>query len=245
MTSYSGSFQSEEAARTYETLVYAEDSYDSFIWSLQRPRLLAVARALRDRLGRPPSHLDFACGTGRVLAAVEEISERSTGLDVSREMLAVARQRCPRAELVVGDLRENPCLVAPRFDLITAFRFFLNAEPALRGEVMVALGARLRDDDSRLIFNIHGNRWSLRHLGILRRRLRGERHSEMALREVRALVEGAGLDIESWTGFGVLPRSAYGWVLAPLARRWDRQLAGRGWLRAVSSDLMFVCKPRK
>ena len=50
-------------------------------------------------------------------------------IDVSPDMLALAGARCPRARLIRGDVTTTPGLAPGPFDLITAFRFFLNAEP--------------------------------------------------------------------------------------------------------------------
>ena len=51
-------------------------------------------------------------------------------------MLALARERCPHAKVILGDVTTTPGLAPGPFDLITAFRFFLNAEPTLRNEVL-------------------------------------------------------------------------------------------------------------
>ena len=47
-----------------------------------------------------------------------------------------------------------------KFDLITSFRFFLNAEYPLKVSVLLALKEYLLPDGV-LIFNIHMNSWSL------------------------------------------------------------------------------------
>lgn len=65
----------------YDAVVYDSASYDAFIWHLQKPILVRVFRSLasvRERL----KYLDFACGTGRVIAAVEGIAAESVGLDI-------------------------------------------------------------------------------------------------------------------------------------------------------------------
>ena len=235
-------FQTEEAAARYDEVVYRHDSYDSFIWSLQRARLISIVDELRDARPKGLVHLDFACGTGRLLSAVEGLTSRSTGVDVSEPMLALARAKVRRAELVQGDLLVDDDLLGDRYDLITAFRFLLNAAPAERATAMAKLARRLREPDGRLIFNVQGNRLSLRHLGILRRRRQGESHAEMSLAEVRQLVEANGLEIESWYGFGVLPRSTQRWVFAPFSRWLNRFLAGKKWVRGISCDLLFVCR---
>lgn len=67
--------------------------------------LLAV---LRDRLGRTPaSWLDVACGTGLHLATLADAVTEVVGVDLSPEMLDVARARLGgRVELRVADQRD-------------------------------------------------------------------------------------------------------------------------------------------
>ena len=48
---------------------------------------------------KPSQLLDFACGTGRVLACVEPLARTVDGIDISENMVAVARKRCQRARL--------------------------------------------------------------------------------------------------------------------------------------------------
>ena len=68
---------------------------------------------------------DFGCGTGRILAYLEERVARAVGVDPAETMVQVARQRVRRAELVVADITRNDVLSGDMFDVITAFRIFL------------------------------------------------------------------------------------------------------------------------
>src|SRR5215469_11890743 len=81
---------------------------------------------------------DFACGTGRILEFISASAKipSAVGIDISPEMLGLARARCPWATLIQGDVTADPALAPGPFDLITAFRFFLNAEPTLRSQVL-------------------------------------------------------------------------------------------------------------
>ncbi len=247
MTTHSASFYSEafatpEAASNYEQEQYCETSYDAFIWSLQRHRVLQVIAGLS--AGRELVHLDFATGTGRILLAVEQLPLRSVGLDISPQMLRLAAAKVSKAKLIVGDILAEPDLVAEGFDVITVFRFFLNAEPELRESIMKALAVRLRDGCGRLIFNIHGNKHSLRHFALKYRGGSREWKNEMSVAEVRRLVEDAGLEIEAWWGDGLCPKFLHRCWLAPLARTIDRWAANSNLFRAFSVDLLFVARPR-
>lgn len=241
---YSAGYQNDWVAEYYDEVVYAPSSYDSFVWSLQQPLLARLVRALcQGRAGF--EHLDFACGTGRVLAGLADLPVQSTGLDLSQTMLSHACAHAPRATLVHGDLLANPTIAGSGYDLITAFRFFLNTEPEMRRRIMAVLASRLRDRSSRLIFNVHGNTWSLYQLESLRRASRGQGYKPtMAYRDVRTLVEDAGLEIEAWYGVALLPRRLHRTKLAPLMQRIERNVARSQRLRGISQDLLFVCRQR-
>src|SRR5215813_15440553 len=56
------------AAEEWDQIVFGPDTYYTFIWELQRQAVQEVARRLaKERTA--VRHLDFACGTGRVLHA--------------------------------------------------------------------------------------------------------------------------------------------------------------------------------
>lgn len=241
---YSRAFQSDAAAQKYENIVYDENGYDAFIWNIQRGRVLKVIENFKKSNNREFEHLDFACGTGRILAEVETVIERTTGLDISPNMISVAQKKVKHAQLVVGDILHHSTLEGKQYDLITAFRFFLNAEPDLRKKIMESLGLHLRDSQSRLIFNIQGNKNSLRHFSIAKRIKKGERQSEMSVAEIRELVDRAGLKIIEWYGIGVCPPVLHRSFLAPVMRFVDRLCEPLPIMKRISYDLLFVCGPK-
>lgn len=242
MSKYSETFQSTETARNYEEVVYNEKTHDFAVWEMQK-NVVCDAVAAHPGFGSGLKHLDFACGTGRVLAVVEELTGTSVGLDISREMLELAGKKVKKAQLLAGDILKQQAIVDTDYDVITTFRFFLNTEPQMRDAVIASLGGRLRDKNSRLIFNVQGNSESLRHLALKFRPVGVQTHNEMSLRDVQQLVGRAGLEIEHWYGFGLLPPVAYRGIFRELARRIDRGAAQLGLMRRFSYDLLFVCKP--
>ncbi len=183
--------------------------YRSLVWELEQTRLLEI-------LGRHPAGqsaglrlLDFACGTGRVLQLLESRVASSTGIDVSQSMLDVARSHLSRTELLLADITREPVLLDRRFDLITAFRFFPNSEPALRNEVMGELVNRLSESGI-LILNNHlrceGTKMRLR---LALRRFFGRGKDKvfhcMSDKEVVALVERFDLAILEEHHLAILP----------------------------------------
>src|SRR5262249_20822281 len=111
---------------------------------------------------RVPRYLDFACGTGRITQFLETFAEESYAVDVSEKMQEQARRKCSRTTFFLGDVtREN--LAITRANLVTAFRFFANAQDDLRRGVLEAL-FKLLLPHGYLIINHHRNRWTLGNL---------------------------------------------------------------------------------
>ncbi len=77
------------------------------LWKLEQQLLKRLVKELFPM--KRPTHLDFACGTGRILAHLESVTESQVGIDVSPSMLEVAKNNNPSATIIESDLtRENP-----------------------------------------------------------------------------------------------------------------------------------------
>jgi ArsR family transcriptional regulator len=106
-----------------------------------------VERALLDLLpARIQDLLDIGTGTGRILELVADRVERAVGIDLSREMLAIARanlERAPRRNIQVrhGDMYQLPWPGAS-FDVVTIHRVLHFADDP--GEALAEAGRVLR-----------------------------------------------------------------------------------------------------
>jgi len=158
-------------------------------------------------------HLDVASGSGRVLAWLQPRTARSTAIDISDDMLAHARATVPGATFVVGDA--SAMRFAQPFDLVTAFRFFLNAGPELRADVLDRIGECLAPGGL-LVANIHAQPWST--LGLWRRAKR-----RLGRPADSVLTAAAFQRMLGDHGFEVVAERTYGYL--PLTRR-----IGPGWL---------------
>jgi predicted TPR repeat methyltransferase len=214
-------------AQDYDARLFAPGSFDAAMWEHEQ---LLLDRIVQQHVPPRGSYLDFACGTGRVLSYVEPHFREAVGLDISDTMLAVARERVPDATLVQADATRNPAaLQHRRFDFVTAFRFFLNAQPSLREAAMAFLASTLRDQGSRLLFNVHGNRHSTRALLAAKAMITREQFASMSVRESTELAARHGLEVVEWYGIGsydksllrLMPMRAWRWAeaVAPLPKR--------------------------
>jgi predicted TPR repeat methyltransferase len=185
-------------------------------------------------------HFDFACGTGRILSHLANRTTRSVGVDLSPSMLEIARKDNSSAEIIEADLTQNDILKDQRFNLITAFRFFPNAEEELRMEAMQVLVRHL-EDDGYIVFNNHMNTGSIRqrlNMLIRRRQLKG-----MNLAEVKSLLAKNGLEIVKIYHLCVFPASESHMLLpAFLLRPIDALLSKCIIFQNYGENLIFVCR---
>jgi ubiquinone/menaquinone biosynthesis C-methylase UbiE len=96
-----------DARRTFDRWAgsYERDPFSRWIARLQRDALAALELGERDHF------LDVGCGTGAAVRSAAEVVERAVGVDLSRRMLAEARDRAagqPRVEFVEGDSEQLP-----------------------------------------------------------------------------------------------------------------------------------------
>lgn len=223
---------------------YQTQTWQRFLWLREREIILKILE--KYFADRDVQLLDFACGTGRITALLENRVKTSTGVDVSGSMLAIAREKLKRTEIIEADITVENVLKPRKFNLITAFRFFLNAEPELRCGTLRAL-VELLDEDGYFVFNNHqnlGSPWTKLLYAHHRRKNPEGIFNVMSIREMEELVEGAGLEIIELypVGFFHLPRVPVSYLL----NRAIDTVAGRfKSLNRFSENPIAVCRHRK
>lgn|GEM_PF-953457 len=198
---YTDSHTAPDKGAQYEEY-YRTDRWNAWLWEREQA---VLGRVVTTRCGpRCADALDFACGTGRVSSFIAPMVRTLVGVDVSEPMLAEARHKLSEVEFVLGDIVADPDILGERrFDLVTAFRFFVNAEPALREAAMQRLASLMRSDGL-LVFNVHHHNGSP-YVKLVKwhERRRGRVYNSMSLGEIRALVEKAGLRVAEIHGVGL------------------------------------------
>jgi SAM-dependent methyltransferase len=94
--------------------VLAAADYDPFAWfydeywcsGVTGDFVRSLDRLLLPRLAEGARLLDLCCGTGRVAAELDARGFRVSGLDLSEEMLRLARRNAPRVEFFSADARD-------------------------------------------------------------------------------------------------------------------------------------------
>jgi predicted TPR repeat methyltransferase len=188
------------------------------------------------------SYFDFACGTGRIISSIADKFDNAEGVDVSESMLAIAKRKKIKANLLLGDITKDPDIVGNEFNLITAFRFFLKAQEALRYEVIHILAKKLASDGI-LIFNIHNSRPSLLSLqNSIINLFRKNKIPSMSRKDVFALLKCVNLEIIEIKALGIIPKATH-YILRPKFWCWlDKTLAKNKFLQRFGSDVIYICR---
>jgi len=179
---------------------YEEDPRRRFLWHREQ---LALTDLLDEFFkNREINLLDFACGTGRIAGFLENRVAQAVGVDVSELMLDEAKRKLTRTELICADITKEDVFKGRKFNLITAFRFFLNAERALRKAALESL-VPLLDENGYFVFNNHRNSTSpLVRFKYGRWR---KKRNFMSMAEMSDMAGQAGLEIVKIYPIGFLP----------------------------------------
>ncbi len=140
---------------------YGPGTYPHCIWQLEQEILANILQNLNTK-HKTLRILDFATGTGRIVDFLTRSIPTATinGVDVSAEMLKVAKEVFKNNKNITfskGDITQDKNLITDlrkkKINVVTTFRFFLNAQEELRHQALEAF--KQISDDFTLIFNIH------------------------------------------------------------------------------------------
>ncbi len=238
---YRKSHASEGYGEHYETTY--KTGYYAHQWDkLERPLLKQVFAKIpnRDKL----RYLDFACGTGRILAVGEQYFDNATGVDISNAMIKVANTNCKTARFLERDITQEP--IDEQFDVITAFRFFLNAEASLADQILSEIARMLPDGKGKFITNIHMNDRSITGLFYrFRNKISGKVVANIkSFKEFEKTLTKHGFQIEETHWYSFLPRT--GWKLGWLPKYFmvpvDNLASRIPFMNKASQSFMIVCR---
>ncbi|MCA9214637.1 MAG: class I SAM-dependent methyltransferase [Planctomycetales bacterium] len=203
ITDYRHSHTSADKPRSYSDQFHEARNVKALYWRLEQQVLDSVLSPMS--LSENATLVDFACGTGRVLGHLQSRFSRAVGVDISEPMISEARQNVADAEFFVGDATRGEIHLGFQPDVITAFRFFLNAQPELRSEALRWMHENLASS-GRLVCNFHLNPSSLVGLTMnALKSLRGwDAQPMLSLRESFELLQAHGFRVKQAIGYGYL-----------------------------------------
>lgn len=180
--------------------------YESFVWeNIEKPLISSILSEL-ERTEHLSDCMDFACGTGRILSVLDKYSNNIVGIDISKDMLANAKDKYPEITFINADLTKQNLDIGP-FDLITSFRFFLNAEDILRKDVLSTFNSYIKAGGY-LLINTHMTPWSIHGIRLkLRKAITKKENVESTLssNDLKRLVEGYGYKCVNTKSYRLLP----------------------------------------
>ena len=237
---YRTSHAEDGYGKKYEQ-AYENSTYYGQLWnSVEREIVRHSFQQVKD--SGASSYLDFACGTGRVLQVGKEVFANASGVDISSAMLEVAQQKCPDEKLYCQDITSAP--LDGKFDVISAFRFFRNAEPSLQTEALRAMQRHLNPNGF-LVANIHGNplapsMWALKCKAMISR----VPANTISRGYFTRLLEKEGFEVVSTVDYSYLPRigSFYpGWY-SKLMNPAESVCKRLPLVRGLGESTLFVAK---
>lgn len=238
-SNYRTSHTAPGKGQSYETF-FRDNPHRAVTWRIEQRILDTIIKenfaAAEFRM------LDFACGTGRILCHLEQRASESVGVDLSQTMLDVARSKVQHSEIIEADLTRTDVLNDRKFDLITAFRFFPNAEPQLRSEAITVL-ARYLSPNGLLVFNNHKNSdsWLRRLVRLLGRE--NPKGVYMSDDEATSLVATAGLVVVKRYHVGVIPvTEKHPFLPPPVLYPLERMLSRCSVVWRLATIHIYVCR---
>ncbi len=243
---YREQFSDKSAAAEYER-TYTEPTYSNLLWEIEKDLLTDVVSKMRTT-HQHIEYLDFAAGSGRVISFVEDLVDSATGIEISPAMAAIAQEKLDCGTMIVKDITADEDEMENQYDLITTFRFILNAEPALRIAGMKALVKRLRNQDSMIVFDNHGSLLSHKALmwPVHKIRTAGKGYQTegnyLTDRQVQRLAREVGLRIERSVGFGVLSAKALRLMSYQKLVSTEKKLARGSLLSHFGCNRLYVAR---
>tara|TARA_B100000941_G_C28454144_1_gene526837 strand:- start:248 stop:1069 length:822 start_codon:yes stop_codon:yes gene_type:complete len=165
------------------------------IWKIEK-KIIDIFLEKLDNL----DHLDFAGGTGRITEYLQNKSKKQYLIDSSTKMISHAKKILNNVNFINEDFKKIS-KIDKQFDLVTAFRFFPNAEPHLREAAMKFISINMKEGGY-LIINNHKNFWSLPF--ILKRLTFRSDGFGMTHTEIKSIVEKYNLKIIDYYSCGVI-----------------------------------------
>jgi 2-polyprenyl-3-methyl-5-hydroxy-6-metoxy-1,4-benzoquinol methylase len=158
--SHTGDMDASHIALGFDAAVRLSPEAAVALYALGDPAMLAAAAAeivakLKEwhLLDRGSVVLDLGCGIGRLATPLSEEGAHVVGIDISSEMLAAARRRCPEGMFVRMPGRDLACLADNVFDLVLAvdsFPYLLQAGRDVAA-CLIAEAARVLKPGGRLL----------------------------------------------------------------------------------------------
>lgn len=248
LPNYTKGYFKKDAGKKYDITI--SNKFELFIYQLEKRTLKKIIKK-EFKGNKNIEHLDFACGTGRILKALNKLVKKQTGIDTSKEMLKEA-QKIKNVNLIQGNILQEK-VTKKKYDLITSFRLLLNLDDNYKVTILKKLKQYLKKDGI-LVINNHMNRYSLIGFQFFIRHLLGEKQKRktntnkgiintMSELEMRKIIKKAGYKIIDVYRFTFFP-GRKNIILLPKKTLFYLELiiSKIPFLNLICKDQIYVCK---
>lgn len=240
-----------DKAEAYEQIV--QSKHIRLIYNLEKD---IIEKIFSEINSKEKTLMDFACGSGRWTSVLEKHFLNAAGVDVSEQMISIARKKCVNTEFIITDITSDnvdAALKDKKFDVITAFRFYKNAQDSLRKEVTMIIPEYLKDDGL-FIFDLHLNTFSI--MGILASIMRFLKFSSLfkipvlqirtiSLGQIKKLFRDSELEVVDYYGMGVFPgRSNYTILPQKMLYKTESFFTRHKLFRNISYNILIIAKKK-
>ena len=181
------------------------DDYDASRYSTEKQKLIdtSAKTVVLDLLGNieGKSILDCGCGTGRFADIFVRSGADAMGVDISENMLSIAKRKVPGATFIKGDVFSLP-FKEKEFDIVVCSQVLTHLhkykEPLLEMK-------RIIKEDGTIIIDIRNILWPLRPLQILKHIILKNNEYDPHFthpRHIKKICGEIGLKIEEFRGIG-------------------------------------------
>ncbi len=246
-TTYREQFSKAEKAEEYDAEQYGATSFSRLLWNIEQTQLARIIEDMR-KTHDSIEYLDFAAGTGRVIEFMEDKVDTATGIEISQAMVDRAQEKLNSGTMICKDITVPDAEIEGSYDLITTFRFVLNAETNLRQAGITALAKRLKDDNSLLVFNNHSNFYSHKLIlwPIHKLRAMGKGYQTegnyMTNKQAHQVADEAGLVIIRTIGSGFLGGTIAKFLPFKMASSLEMSLSKIKLLRPFCVNQLYIAK---
>lgn len=181
------------------------DDYDQSRYSSDKQKKIdEYAKAVVLDLVGDADHktmLDCGCGTGRFANLLAQRGARVVGMDISGNMIKIAKKKTPLAEFIIGDVFNMP-FKEKEFDLLVCSQLLTHLHQYKKPLLEMK---RVINRNGTIIIDIRNILWPFRPLQILKQTI--IRNSEYAphftqVRNIKKICNEIGLEIEEFRGVG-------------------------------------------
>ncbi len=147
--------------------------------------------------------LDCGCGTGRFADLFEQRGARVVGMDISGNMIKIAKHKVPSAEFIIGDMLNTP-FKERQFDIVICSQVLTHLheykKPLLEME-------RIIKEHGTITIDIRNILWPFRPLQILKQKIARKREYNPHYTHagnIKKICNDIGLEVEEFRGVGFL-----------------------------------------